>query len=165
MNFILEQKKVLRGAISIGDVSINLYNKYRNEKSKKEEFQDIFLISNGLVKAYIMESKDIKWPIIATTYDVLEEIRNILKINNETEQFDLKKINGTNHVYLYMIDFLSNIDNNETVYEDFLLQQLNEYSRKDKKIFEKYYWLLKYSEKRYDINQEHFNEFNNGVLI
>ncbi len=174
MQFILEQKKVLRGAIAIGDVSINLYRKFtknqnNQQENQKEELKDIFLISNGLVKAYIMESKDIKWPIIATTYEVLEEIRKFLRIDNETEQFGLKKINGNNHFYLYMIDFLSLEEEKLIEYEDFLLSKLNEYANskndKNKSIFDKYYWLLKYLEKKYNFNKKRFNKFYDGVLI
>lgn len=171
MNFILEQKKILRGAIAVGNVSGNLYRKFRSNKSSysknQEELKDLFLISNGLVKAYIMESKDIKWPIIATTEEILEEIENFLK--NSLKYFGLEKINGNNHVYLYMINFLKYLDKNKrNEYEQLLLEKLQQYSKKgnDKHIFEKYHWLLKFYLKIYSNPLlKELDEFVNGVLL
>ncbi len=173
MQFILEQKKVLRGAIAIGDVSSNLYRKFINNKSSQsnnqEELKDIFLISNGLVKAYIMESKDIKWPIIATTDEVLDEIRKLKEIEDKEEKFGLKKIKGNNHFNLYMIDFLLHLGEKLNQYEDFLLSNLNKCvsyeENKGKSIFDKYYWLLEYLKRKHNITQELFNKFYDGVLI
>jgi len=119
IEFILKYKYVIRGAISVGVISNGLYN--LNKKNK-----DIFLISNGLVKAYEMESKEIKWPIIATNYETIEKLRKIKRINNNNEFFGLQKINGNNEMYLYMIDFLEYLDEDKQIeYENFLLGKLN----------------------------------------
>jgi len=161
MQFILEYGYVIRGAISVGIISNELYRKYLEEHNN-----DIFLISNGLVKAYEMESKDIKWPIIATNIKTIEELRSIKRILNEREFFELQKINGNNEMYLYMIDFLDYLDEDKQIeYENFLLTKLNE-SKTNKRIFEKYYWLLEYYKNKTNKDIfEKFKEFYNGVLI
>jgi len=170
IDFILEYKYVIRGAISIGVISNSLYYLYNSNKENKESKdiykEDIFLISNGLVKAYEMESKDIKWPIIATNYETIEKLREIKKINDNNEFFGLQKINGNNDMYLYMIDFLEYLDENKQIeYENFLLTKLNEH-KTERKIFEKYYWLLEYYKKKTNNNVfEKFREFYDGVLI
>ena len=69
IGFILEQKKLIRGAIAIGRIAQKLY--YENKDRKR----DVFLISNGLVEAYKLESQYVNWPIIATTDEVLKKIR------------------------------------------------------------------------------------------
>jgi len=160
IEFILEYKYVIRGAVSIGTVSNSLY--YENNREK-----DIFLISNGLVKAYEMESKEIKWPIIAIDYETIEKLREIKRINNNNEFFGLQKINGNNEkMYLYMIDFLEYLDESKQIeYENFLLTELNAHQN-NRKIFEKYYWLLEYYKKKTNNNVfEKFIEFYDGVLI
>jgi len=157
IDFILKYKYVIRGAISIGTIFNSLYNKKQ---------KDIFLISNGLVKAYEMESKEIKWPIIATNYETIEKLRKIRRINNDNEFFGLQKINGNNDMYLYMIDFLEYLDEDKQIeYENFLLTKLNKH-KTERKIFEKYYWLLEYYKKKTNNDVfEKFREFYDGVLI
>ena len=82
IDFILIYKYVIRGAISVGVISNSLYSLYNLNKENKDIYQeDIFLISKGLVKAYEMESKDIKWPIIATNYETIEKLREIKRIH------------------------------------------------------------------------------------
>ena len=166
IDFILKYKYVIRGAISIGTISNSLYNLYISNENNKEEKKDIFLISNGLVKAYEMESKEIKWPIIAIDYETIEKLREIKRINN-SEFFGLQKINGNNEkMYLYMIDFLEYLDEDKQMeYENFLLTELNAHQN-NRKIFEKYYWLLEYYKKKTNNNVfEKFIEFYDGVLI
>jgi len=161
MQFILEYGYVIRGAISVGIISNELYKMYLHEENN-----DIFLISNGLVKAYEMESKDIKWPIIATNIKTLEELRSIKRIVNEREFFGLQKINGNNEMYLYMIDFLEYLDEDKHIeYENFLLTKLSE-NKTNKRIFDKYYWLLEYYKNKTNKDIfEKFKEFYDGVLI
>lgn len=174
LNFILENNYVIRGAISVGTISEKLYRQYVSKDSDNEKYEiekvenknnDIFLISNGLVKAYEMESKEIKWPIIATDLETIERLRSIKRINNENEFFGLQKINGNNKMYLYMIDFLEHLEDKQMEYENFLLKKLNE-NQNNRKIFEKYYWLLEYYKNRMGSNVfEKFREFYDGVLI
>ena len=103
IEFILDQKKLIRGAIAIGRIAQKLY--YENKDRKR----DVFLISNGVLEAYKLESQYVNWPIIATTDEVLKKIRRAKNIPNNNELFNLKKIFGKNNDFMYFIDFLQTI--------------------------------------------------------
>ncbi|HCF37631.1 MAG TPA: hypothetical protein DER56_00920, partial [Thermosipho africanus] len=147
INFILERKKLIRGAISLGTISKELYEKYKNNKNDGRK-SDVFLISDGLIKAFKLESEYVQWPVIATAEEVLGELRKIRSIYNENELFSLKRMFGTNIGFLYFIDFLDKLyDNEKEKFENFLEESIRKYEN-EKRIFEKYYWLLKYYKKK-----------------
>lgn len=142
MEFILEKKKLIRGAISLGTISKKLYENEKYEKRKS----DIFLISNGLANAYKLESEYIIWPVIATTEEILNGIRKF-NHSDKNELFGLKRMFGKGSI-LYFVDFLENISSEKRVkFEEFLENSIKEY-KGQKRIFEKYYWLLKYYMKK-----------------
>ena len=147
IEFILEREKLIRGAISLGTISKELYKQRKN---------DVFLISDGLVKAFKLESEYVMWPVIATTEEFLKEVRDIKKIPNKNELFGLKRMFGTSSGFLYFIDFLEKLpDSKKQKFEKFLEDSIREYEN-EKHIFEKYYWLLKYYMKK---NKSLSNEY------
>jgi len=160
VNFILKEGYVLRGGIAVGGVSNNLLN---NEKIK-----DVFLISNGFLKAYSLESKEVNWPIIATEENEVEKIKEILRIDNNEEKFGLEKVNGYKNMYLYMVDFLKFLKEDERKdFEIFLDRRLSLYYDEQKKnIFDKYFWLLNYYKIKFNgFLLPHFSKYYDGVLI
>ncbi len=168
-NFILKYKKVIRGAIAVGNVSSNLYKSYNKGKEEREKYKDIFLISNGFLHAYKMESKDINWPIIATTDEELTKIRKTLNIDTN-ENFGLKKINGNNHIYLYMVDFLKPLEEKKDMrkdFEKFLSEKLKKYKEENINVYKKYLWLLLSYKNTYDdfIEESFFEEYFKGILL
>ena len=159
IEFILDQKKLIRGAIAIGKIAHQLYNRNNNRKN------DVFLISNGLVEAYKLESQYVNWPIIATTDEVLKKIRRAKNIPNNNELFNLKKIFGKNNDFMYFIDFLNDLSDGERyVFEQFLEESIDKYKDKNS-ILEKYYWLLRYYKKKFDFQNNFLESIINGVLL
>ena len=145
MEFVLEKKKLIRGAISLGTISKNLYDKKDGYKDRES---DIFLISNGLANAYKLESEYVIWPVIATTEEFLNKIREVNHICDENELFGLKRMFGRGSGFLYFVDFLENIPSEKIIeFENFLEENIRKYESQ-KRIFEKYYWLLKYYMKK-----------------
>jgi hypothetical protein len=159
MKFILERKKLIRGGISLGTISEELYNENNKRKS------DVFLISNGLINAFKLESEYVRWPVIATSEKELREIREEKSIYNKNELFGLKRMFGTNIGFLYFIDFLEELpDNRKKEFEDFLEGNIRKYEN-EKRIFEKYYWLLKYYKKKKGLPKNNYLNSIIGVEI
>jgi len=159
IEFILGQEKLIRGAIAIGRIAQKLY--YENKDRKR----DVFLISNGVLEAYKLESQYVNWPIIATTDEVLKKIRQLQKIPNDDELFNLKRIFGKNNGFMYFIDFLQYLpDEKRNHFEIFLKENIRKFEN-EKTIFEKYYWLLRYYEKKFGFQNDFLESFTNGVLL
>jgi hypothetical protein len=139
--FILEKEYFLRGGIAVGSIE---------ETEKDSDLK--YLVSSALSKAYNLESKDIKYPIIGTSEDELKKINKYFNITNEDlEQFGLLKCysnDSTGKKYVYFIDFL-----NDRKFEDIIRNNLKEY-QSSPKVLEKYIWLYRYYNDKFSAEED-----------
>lgn len=134
LEFILEKKYVIRGAIVVG-----------TSRLKKES--DRNYISNGLSFAYELESKGINWPIIGTNSYFFNRISAMYQEVNGQQSFkDLfKKTLTPNGQDVYFLDVYSDLEGEErSVIEKIIQDQLrNHQEEKDRPVYNKYIWLYK----------------------
>ena len=96
--FILKNKYFIRGGIAVGS------------RYESEEVTDQF-ISNGLARAYSLESSGIDWPLIATDEKNINRLKQMFRIDEANEYFGLEEAFNKNGKNIYFIDF---IKENET---------------------------------------------------
>lgn len=94
--FLIEQKCVVRGAIAVG-----------TRKNSEDGF-----ISNGLARAYKMESNSISWPIIGflDNKNDCKKIRKMFQLRN-MKPLGLKKTKNDKDQYVYFIDYKKHLTN------------------------------------------------------
>ena len=161
LEFILQEQEFLRGGFAVGTIAYEKYKEIEKNPTpdKDNKKQTIFLVSNGLVDAYNIESNLISYPIIGTT---IETIKNI---NSDINYFNLKKINGKNGGLLYVIDFLGYLEEAEKEkFEKIICEKLKQFSDNEK-ILQKYIWLLKYYEAKFNKKGKLCNEYLKDVLL
>lgn len=134
LEFILEKKYVIRGAIVVG-----------TSRLKKES--DRNYISNGLSFAYELESKGINWPIIGTNSNFFNRINSMYQEVDQSQPFkDLfKKTLTPNGQDVYFLDVYSDLEGEErSIVEKIIQDQLrNHQEEKDRQVYNKYIWLYK----------------------
>ncbi|MCQ2097003.1 MAG: hypothetical protein MJY87_03550 [Fibrobacter sp.] len=96
-------------------------------------------ISNGLSRAYKLESSEITWPIIGTNQKYLEQIKCIYDDYNFMEYFGLTYSKSGSKVF-YLDPFIRlNPNDKKNVYLN-ILQKINEFETKPS-IQQKYIWI------------------------
>ena len=124
--FIKENRVFIRGGIAVGtkledsDDSNNLY------------------ISNGLAKAVKIEGSFVNWPVIGTKREVIDDIKDLLDIHEETT-FGMKKAFNMRGEELYFIDFITP----DKDYYQLLNIKMDEH-KDSASIRNKYLWLMRY---------------------
>jgi len=162
LEFILEMQEFLRGGFAVGTIANEKYIKIEENPTsdKDNKKQTIFLVSNGLIDAYNIESNLINYPIIGTT---IETIKNI---DSNISYFNLKKINGKNGGLLYVVDFLEHLqqDAEKEKFKKIICNKIKEFSHNEK-VLQKYIWLLKYYEVKFSENGELCNKYLKDILL
>lgn len=135
--FIIENKYFLRGGMAIGTIQENTKNKDLK-----------FLISNGLSKAYNLESKFVKYPVIALDDKGLKDLKDFFKIiNNNEETFGLIKAHANssiNNKYIYFIDFI------DKEFKELIEINLKKY-QSFPQVLDKYIWLFRYFCEKFEL--------------
>jgi hypothetical protein len=129
--FLLRQR-FLRGGIAVGS-KFNITN-----------IDNGFYISNGLARAYNLESNSITWPIIGTNERFLNDICSIYG-ENVKEIFDIAY--SENKDKIYYLNFYKTLSGNELseVYKNILVNISN--TEKNPHVQHKYIWIQKMLEK------------------
>lgn len=134
LEFILEKKYVIRGAIVVG-----------TSRLKKEG--DRNYISNGLSFAYELESKGINWPIIGTNGNYFNQINKMYREGDCQCPFKevFKKTLTPNGQDVYFLDIYSGLEGKErSIIEDIIQNQLKSHQEeKERSVYNKYIWLYK----------------------
>lgn len=134
LEFILEKKYVIRGAIVVG-----------TSRLKKEG--DRNYISNGLSFAYELESKGINWPIIGTNSNFFNRINAMYQEVGCQQPFNelFKKTLTPNGQDVYFLDVYSDLEGEERLIVEKIIQdQLRSHQEeKDRPVYNKYIWLYK----------------------
>jgi hypothetical protein len=172
LKFILEKQEFLRGGFAVGTICDHKYKKMIKDMPNEErdiQKQTIFLVSNGLIEAYIVESSLISYPIIGSTIKVIRDINEDINftINNKSDinYFNLQKINGKNGGLLYIIDFLKYIEDAEKEkFKRIICKKIEEFANKEN-ILQKYVWILRYYEKKFNEEGLLCNKYLDGVLL
>lgn len=129
--FLLRQR-FLRGGIAIGS-KFNMAN-----------LDNGFYISNGLARAYNLESNSVTWPIIGTNERFLDEMCSIYG-ENVKDMFDVAYSENKDKIYyLNFYKMLSGKELNE-VYKNILVNISN--TEKNPRVQHKYIWIQKMLEK------------------
>jgi hypothetical protein len=145
--FILKNKYFIRGGIAVGS------------RYESDEVTDQF-ISNGLARAYSLESSGIDWPLIATDEKNIQRIRCMFNMNGNNEYFGLEKAYNKNGKTIYFIDF---IKENER-YLKLLEKKIFEF-KKEPSVRNKYVWLLRYYLHRYENSRKNIDESLKGIVL
>ncbi len=145
--FILKNKYFIRGGIAVGS------------RYESDEVSDQF-ISNGLARAYSLESSSIDWPLIATDEKNINRLKNMFRIEQNKECFGLEEAFNKNGKTIYFIDF---IKENET-YLKLLEEKIFEFEETPS-VRNKYIWLLRYYLHRYENSRININESLKGIVL
>lgn len=128
----LLKKRYLRGGIAIGS------------KFNIVDIDDEFYISNGLARAYNLESNSITWPIIGTNKEYLDRMCSIYG-ENIKESFDIAYSENKEEIYyLNSYKFLKGRELCD-VYNNILDNISN--TEKNPRVQHKYIWIQKMLEK------------------
>lgn len=138
--FVLEKKYFLRGGMAVGTIE-------ENEQDDGLKY----LISNALSKAYNLESKFVKYPVIATSKSEIDKLNEFYFGEKDLENFGLQKSYSTSsktgkEEYIYFIDFM-----NDKRFEDILKVGLKKY-QPSPQVLEKYIWLYRYYNQKFESN-------------
>lgn len=136
--FVLEKNYFLRGGMAVGTIE-------ENEQDDGLKY----LISNALSKAYNLESKFVKYPIIATSKSEIDKLNEFYFKEKGLNEFGLIKSYSTTsktekEEYLYFIDFMSN-----KKFEDILKEGLKKH-QSSPQVLEKYIWLYRYYNQKFE---------------
>ena len=145
--FILKNKYFIRGGIAIGS------------RYESDEVTDQF-ISNGLARAYSLESSGIDWPLIATDEKNINRLKQIFRIDEANEYFGLEEAFNKNGKNIYFIDF---IKENET-YLKLLEDKIFEF-KDTPSVRNKYVWLLRYYLHRFENTRNDIDESLKGIVL
>ena len=136
LSFILKHKKVVRGGIATGN------------PISEVDYDNRIYVSDGLVRAYRIESIVCSWPIIGITQDEVSKIIDYSKSTNE--DFGLKITYNASGKKIYFLNFINSLlVNSGTEYTASVLKQLIEEKLEqnnstDDRTRAKYFWILKY---------------------
>lgn len=147
IEFILKNKYFIRGGIAVGS------------KYESEDITDEF-ISNGLARAYNLESSSIDWPLIATDEKNIYRLKKMFKIDKEKELFGLEKAYNKNGKTIYFIDFIKE----NKIYLKLLEEKIFEFE-KTPSVRNKYVWLLRYYLHKYENNKKDIDESLKGIVL
>jgi hypothetical protein len=136
--FIQENKYFIRGGIAVG-------SKLEDMGNKNNAF-----VSNGLARAVYIEANKVDWAIVGTDKNNIEKIRQMFKIDDEEEFFDLKCSYNNKGEEIYFIDF---IEEDISYYQ--LVDSQRESYREVHSIRNKYIWLLRYYHHKYHDSDMH----------
>lgn len=139
LKFILETGHFVRGGIALG-------TRYVHNKEEKS----FHYISNGLARAYKIESRSVHWPIVATNESQLKEMREKYRVP-DSECFGLKKAYNKEGEEIFFIDFLEelkesdckDIAGNRVKYEKLLIKPFREEKNKCN-VRNKFLWLIRH---------------------
>lgn len=145
--FILKNKYFIRGGIAIGS------------RYESDEVTDQF-ISNGLARAYSLESSGIDWPLIATDEKNINRLKQMFRIDEANEYFGLEEAFNKNGKNIYFIDF---IKENET-YLKLLEEKIFEF-KDTPSVRNKYVWLLRYYLHRFEDSRKYIDESLKGIVL
>ena len=145
--FILKNKYCIRGGIAIGS------------RYESDEVTDQF-ISNGLARAYSLESSGIDWPLIATDEKNINRLKQMFRIDEANEYFGLEEAFNKNGKNIYFIDF---IKENET-YLKLLEEKIFEF-KDTPSVRNKYVWLLRYYLHRFENTRNDIDESLKGIVL
>lgn len=154
--FVCENNNLIRGGIAVGTKRLN------------GDENDRCFVSNGLARAYNIESHNISWPVIGTTESQMRKLESLCKGKIDDYFSRAFDINGRD---LYFLDYFSRLDKSQKqTHYAFIVDQIQEFDKKlnDVKsqsselssiagvqgIRNKYLWLCKY-----------FQKDNNGFLF
>jgi hypothetical protein len=132
LEFILEKKCVVRGAISVGT------SRYNKENDRN-------YISNGLSSAYELESKSIYWPVIGTTQQYLDKMTQLYNESLESSPFKdvFERTLEPKGEDVYFLDIYSDLEGSKReVIEEIINFQLEE-NKNTRSVYNKYVWLYK----------------------
>lgn len=138
----LVDKKLLRGGIAVGS-KFNIQHVECNATSSLQENDD-FYISNGLARAYNLESNSITWPIIGTNAEYLKKMSNLY--GKEIRKIFSKTYSENKETIYYLNSYkLLNEKDQESVYRN----SLKSITKLDKNphVQHKYEWICKNLEK------------------
>ena len=145
--FILKNKYFIRGGIAICS------------RYESDEVTDQF-ISNGLARAYSLESSGIDWPLIATDEKNINRLKQMFRIDEANEYFGLEEAFNKNGKNIYFIDF---IKENET-YLKLLEEKIFEF-KDTPSVRNKYVWLLRYYLHRFENTRNDIDESLKGIVL
>lgn len=148
--FVLEKKYLLRGGMAVGTIE-------ENEQDDGLKY----LISNALSKAYNLESKFVKYPVIATSETEIKKLNEFYFAEEGLDDFGLLKSYSASsksekNEHIYFIDFV-----NDKRFEDILKAGLKKH-QSSPQVLEKYVWLYRYYNQKFESsNDSHIG----GVLL
>ncbi|WP_418186096.1 hypothetical protein ACNSOS_04470 [Aliarcobacter vitoriensis] len=148
-SFILKNKYFIRGGIALG-------SKYETDENIEKGNQ---YISNGLARAYKLESNCIDWPLIATDEINLKRLKDKFKINKE-EFFGLEKAYNKNGKNIYFIDFIKEDDN----YFELLQNKIFEF-KEEPSVRNKYIWLMRYYLHKFENYKDKIDITLKGIVL
>ncbi|MFZ5629760.1 MAG: hypothetical protein ACOY5B_11570 [Spirochaetota bacterium] len=131
IEFILETKCAVRGGISIG--TRWTFGTREND-----------YVSNGLARAYHLESTKVDWPIVATTREFLMRLQAMFRVES-SEEFDFSHAFNKSGDDIYFIDFLRPLTDVQMIsrYSEFIFWAIDQNESKPN-VRNKYVWLLKH---------------------
>lgn len=151
--FIKENKYFIRGGIAIG----TKFEEFVIDNKKKEE-ENIF-ISNGLARAYNLESNTIQWPVIGINDKYLNLMKEYFSIDNDNETFNLTRAFNNNGESIYFINFIPDFEDQE--YLELLYSSI-EQNKGKASVRNKYIWLLRHYLQKFKIEVK--KEYEGCVL-
>lgn len=147
-NFIIETEYFIRGGIANGT---KFYNDDENN----------MFISNGLARAYNLESSNICWPIIGISKKYKENLQKFFK--GYKDSFNLSHTLNNYGEDIYFIDFLLNKTKDELdQYKQLINNKVKQY-KDNPKILPKYIWLYKHLNRFYPGLKSH-EDYQESVL-
>lgn len=147
--FVCENSILIRGGIAVGTKRLN------------DDENDRCFVSNGLARAYNVESHSISWPVIGTTESQMRRLECLCEGKIDDYFCRAFDINGSD---LYFLDYFSRLDKDQKEkHTTFVVSTINEYDKelnetqhqkspsvvaRRQGIRNKYLWLCKYFQKK-----------------
>lgn len=150
LEFFIKKQRVVRGGISIG----NQINKDDWDKGR--------FISNGMTKAYSLESKFVSWPIIGMDQSSVEKIKQKTKIAVKTIVDHLNLAESLNEYgdKIYFLKFAESKPNYIQVYQNQIKMFFyDKIKNEDGRVLLKYIWLYKYFKQTWGIDLKNYEEW------
>ena len=136
LSFILKHKKVVRGGIATGN------------PISKDDYDNRIYVSDGLARAYRIESIDSSWPIIGITQDEVSKLIDYSKSRNE--DFGLKITYNASGKKIYFLNFVDSLlassrtEDSVSELKQLIEEKLEQNNSTDDRTRSKYFWILKY---------------------
>lgn len=142
-NQFVMKKRYLRGGIAIGSKFIVPDNK-DGQNTNNQKTNDSLYISNGLSRAYNLESTLVTWPIIGTNAGYLKKMCSIY--GKEIRKFFSKTYSETKETIYYLNSYkILNKNDQESVYKNALAVIAT--MEKNPRVQHKYVWICQNLEK------------------